>query len=303
MKVAAIDCGTNSIRLLIAHEEDGRLVDHVRLLEIVRLGEGVDQTGSFSDAALERTFAATQKYGGLIQEYGVERIRFCATSASRDVKNREAFISGVTSTLGVVPEVISGEEEAGLSFLGATHDRSDGPFLVVDIGGGSTEFVVGQNAVEAAISVDIGCVRMTERHMSSDPITEGEILAAGNDIDRAIVRALETVPYRSAQRLIAVAGTATTVAAASLGLTQYEPEKIHGAEITLSEVQRINQLMMEMTRSERAALPYMHPGRVDVIAAGSLVLRRVLELTGFDSFVASEHDILDGIAFSLLRDA
>lgn len=301
MKVAAIDCGTNSIRLLIAHEVDGVLVDDHRLMEVVRLGEGVDRTGEFSSAALERTFAAATKYGEIIKREGVDRIRFCATSASRDARNRDLFINGINEILGVTPEVIPGEEEARLSFLGATSGRTDGPFLVVDIGGGSTEFVVGTTSVEAAISVDIGCVRMTERHMSSDPIKQDEIAAATSDIDRAISRAMEVVPVASAHTLIAVAGTATTVAAAALGLTSYQPNRIHGSVISLTDVQKVSDQFLVMNRSQRAALPYMHPGRVDVIAAGSLVLRRILERCNFTSFVASEHDILDGIAASLTR--
>lgn len=301
MKVAAIDCGTNSIRLLVANEENGQIFDLVRLMEVVRLGEGVDRTGEFSQAALDRTFAAARKYAEVINELKVDRIRFCATSASRDARNRELFVDGIHQILGVRPEVIPGEEEANLSFSGATSGRSDGPFLVVDIGGGSTEFVVGQERVEGAISVDIGCVRMTERHMVSDPITQSEIESATVDIDAAITRALNAVPVANAKTLIAVAGTATTVAAAALGLTEYQPERIHGSRISLAQVQAINEKFTDSTRAERAALPYMHPGRVDVIVAGSLVLRRILELGGFDSFIASEHDILDGIAFSLTR--
>lgn len=300
MKVAAIDCGTNSLRLLIAHQEDGRVVDDHRLMEVVRLGEGVDQTGEFAPAALARTFAAARKYGEIIKSEGVERIRFCATSASRDARNRDQFISGIQAILAVTPEVIPGEEEAQLSFIGATAGRKDGPFLVVDIGGGSTEFVVGTHAVESAISMDIGCVRMTERHMSSDPITAEEVGRARANIDAAIEHAQSVVPMQSAHTLIAVAGTATTVAAAALDLTSYQPDTIHGSRISLADVQRISDQFLAMTRSERARLPYMHPGRVDVIAAGSLVLRRVLELGGFDGFIASEHDILDGIIASLL---
>lgn len=303
MKVAAIDCGTNSIRLLIAHDDSGRLIDDVRLLEIVRLGEGIDKTGEFAPEALDRTFAAARKYADVIASHHVDRLRFCATSASRDASNRELFVQGIETILGVTPEIISGEDEAKFSFRGATQGRTDGPFLVVDIGGGSTEFVVGFDHVDAAKSVDIGCVRMTERHMSSDPITESEIAAATSDIDAAIRRGLSAVPYQEAKTLVAVAGTATTVAAAALGLTSYQPDAIHGAEISIEQVRTISRQMLRMTRAERAGLPYMHSGRVDVIAAGSLVLRRVLELGGFGSFIASEHDILDGIAGSLLEDS
>lgn len=301
MKVAAIDCGTNSIRLLIAHQEGSRFVDDVRLMEVVRLGEGVDRTGEFSPAALERTFVAAKRYAEIIEGQSVDRIRFCATSASRDARNRDLFINGIEKILGVRPEVIPGEEEANLSFQGATAGRTDGPFLVVDIGGGSTEFVVGSNKVDGAISVDIGCVRMTERHMSSDPIGEAQTAAAQSDIDAAITRALSAVPVDQAKTLVAVAGTATTVAAAALELDSYQPDRIHGSRIPLERVQEICDFFTHSTRAVRAQLPYMHPGRVDVIAAGSLVLRRVLELGGFDSFIASEHDILDGIAFSLAR--
>lgn len=301
VKIAAIDCGTNSIRLLIAHQVDGVLVDDHRLMEIVRLGEGVDRTGEFSQAALSRTFAATTKYAEIIAQEKVDRIRFCATSASRDANNRQEFVDGIQNILGISPEVIPGEEEARLSFLGATAGRTDGPFLVVDIGGGSTEFVVGQESVQSAISVDIGCVRMTERHMVSDPITPAEIAAATSDIDTAITRAQTVVPFASARTLIAVAGTATTVAAAALNLKSYQPDIIHGSHISLAAVRQISDQFLTMNRSQRAQLPFMHPGRVDVIAAGSLVLRRVLERGGFDAFVASEHDILDGIAASLVE--
>lgn len=301
MKVAAIDCGTNSIRLLVAHREGNSLVDHHRLMEIVRLGEGVDRTGEFAASALERTFAAARKFKEIIKAEQVENIRFCATSASRDARNRDLFLDGIERILGVRPEVISGEEEARLSFKGATADRKDAPFLVVDIGGGSTEFVLGSDEVTGAISVDIGCVRMAERHMSSDPLRSEEVLAATHDVDAAIHRALHVIPATQARTLVAVAGTATTVAAAALGLTSYQPHLIHGSRITLTAVQEISERLIAMRRSERAALPYMHPGRVDVIPAGALVLRRILEIAGFDAFVASEHDILDGIAFSLTQ--
>jgi exopolyphosphatase / guanosine-5'-triphosphate,3'-diphosphate pyrophosphatase len=301
MRVAAIDCGTNSIRLLIADIEGNSFREVTRLMEVVRLGQGVDQTGQFHPDAIARTLAAVDKYAIEIAKRGVQKIRFCATSATRDATNRDLFIEGVFERLGVRPEVISGEEEASLSFIGATKDlpESDGPFLVVDIGGGSTEFVIGTNRVEAAKSVNIGCVRMTERHfVSSDPEL-GEIAAATLDIDEAIAQAAKVVPITTAKTLIAVAGTATTVAAAALKLAEYDRYAIHLSHISADDVHAASKLFFALSRNERAALGYMHPGRVDVISAGSLVLSRIMLATGASEFVASESDILDGMAWSL----
>jgi len=301
MRVAAIDCGTNSIRLLIADIEGNSFREVTRLMEVVRLGQGVDQTGQFHPDAIARTLAAVDKYAVEIAKRGVQKIRFCATSATRDASNRELFIEGVFERLGVRPEVISGEEEASLSFIGATKDlpASDGPFLVVDIGGGSTEFVIGTDHVEAAKSVNIGCVRMTERHfVSSDP-EPGEIAAATQDIDEAIAQAAKVVPITSAKTLIAVAGTATTVAAAALKLSEYDRYAIHLSHISAEDVHAASKMFFALKRDERAALGYMHPGRVDVIPAGSLVLSRIMLATGAKEFVASESDILDGMAWSL----
>ena len=301
MRVAAIDCGTNSIRLLIADIEGNSFREVTRLMEVVRLGQGVDQTGQFHPDAIARTLAAVDKYAAEIAKRGVQKIRFCATSATRDASNRELFIEGVYERLGVRPEVISGEEEASLSFTGATKDlpSSDAPFLVVDIGGGSTEFVIGTDHVAAAKSVNIGCVRMTERHfVSSDP-EPGEIAAATQDIDEAIAQAAKVVPITSAKTLIAVAGTATTVAAAALKLAEYDRYAIHLSHISAEDVHAASKMFFSLKRDERAALGYMHPGRVDVIPAGSLVLSRIMLATGAKEFVASESDILDGMAWSL----
>lgn len=300
-RVAAIDCGTNSIRLLIADVEGGHLRDVVRTMTIVRLGEGIDRTGRFAAAALARTFAATEEFAAQIRAHGVDQVRFCATSASRDAANKEELIEGVFSRLGVAPEIIPGEEEAALSFTGATagFPEESGPFLVVDIGGGSTEFVLGTRSVEAAISVDIGCVRMTERHMHSDPATEAQIAATIADVDAAITRAMLVVPTSRTQRLVAVAGTATTVAAAALDLDAYRPDLIHGSVLSQEQVRGVRDRFLAMTRGERAELPYMHPGRVDVIAAGALVLARIMERLDMPAVTVSEHDILDGIAFAL----
>ena len=292
-KVAAIDCGTNSIRLLIS--EDGREI--VREMEIVKLGEGVDRTKNFSPIAVERTLIALRRFKALIDHHKVERVRFCATSATRDAQNREIFTVPVEAILGVAPEVIVGVEEARLSFLGATSDlpTSYAPFLVVDIGGGSTEFVMGERSVKSAISVDIGCVRMTERHFTNDPPTEQEITSTRLDINRAIDQVEIEVPISSARTLVAVAGTATTVAAAALKLPSYDREAIHGARISAERTFEISNWLLSMNKKERADLGFMHPGRVEVIAAGALVLAEILKRTGAREFVASERDILDGI--------
>jgi exopolyphosphatase/guanosine-5'-triphosphate,3'-diphosphate pyrophosphatase len=292
-KVAAIDCGTNSIRLLIS--EDGREI--VREMEIVKLGEGVDRTKNFSPIAVERTLIALRRFKALIDHHKVERVRFCATSATRDAQNREIFTVPVEAILGVAPEVIVGIEEARLSFLGATSDLpiSDAPFLVVDIGGGSTEFVLGERSVQSAISVDIGCVRMTERHFTNDSPTEQEIASTRLDIDRAIDQVETEVPISSARTLVAVAGTATTVAAAALKLPTYDREAIHGARISAERTFEISNWLLSMNKKERADLGFMHPGRVEVIAAGALVLAEILKRTGVKEFIASERDILDGI--------
>lgn len=301
MRVAAIDCGTNSIRLLIADISDGKLREVERLMEIVRLGQGVDQTGQFHPDAISRTFSAIDKYAAEISRRGVEKIRFCATSATRDATNREIFITGVKSRLGIEPEVISGEEEARLSFLGATKElpASLAPFLVVDIGGGSTEFVFGEREVAAAKSVNIGCVRMSERHFINDPASSSEIEGARSDIQSAIAEAAKFVKISEAKTLIAVAGTATTVAAAALELPIYDRYSIHLSRISADKTHQVSELFLKMTRDQRAALGYMHPGRVDVIGAGSLVLSEIMSATGAKEFVASESDILDGMAWNL----
>jgi exopolyphosphatase/guanosine-5'-triphosphate,3'-diphosphate pyrophosphatase len=311
-RVAAIDCGTNSIRLLIADIDRSsgaaNLTDVVREMRVVRLGQGVDATGELAPEALDRTFAAAADYARLIKERGAERIRFVATSASRDARNRDVFVDGIRDLLGVEPEVISGDEEAALSFAGASSvlPTLDGhQVLVVDLGGGSTEFVLGTAAgVTAAKSVDIGCVRLTERHLRNDPPTAEQIAAAEADVDAAMARAGRDVPLERATAVVGVAGSVTTITAHALRLPGYSPAAIHGAELPIGEVRAAATDLLGMTRARRAALPYMHPGRVDVIGAGGLVWRRILErmgeLTGgrITAATASEHDILDGIALS-----
>ncbi len=300
-RVAAIDCGTNSIRLLIADITGDNFQEITREMEIVRLGQGVDASGKFDPEAIERTLAATKKYAEIIASKGVEKIRFCATSATRDASNRDLFIDGVREILGIEPEVIPGTEEAELSFLGATKGltHTESPYLVVDIGGGSTEFVLGDSEVKYAKSVNIGCVRMSERHLNKAPQDPLAVQKAIQDIDEAIADAAYIVPIKEAKTLIAVAGTATTVAAAALGLSEYDRHAIHLSRIPAAKVIEIAQMFSLMSREEIAALGYMHPGRVDVIAAGSLVLARVMLATGATEFVASESDILDGMAWAL----
>ncbi|MEU5077662.1 MULTISPECIES: Ppx/GppA phosphatase family protein [Streptomyces] len=310
-RVAAVDCGTNSIRLLVADADPatGELTELDRRMTIVRLGQDVDRTGRLAPEALERTFAACREYAGIIKEHGAERIRFVATSASRDAENREEFVRGVLDILGVEPEVITGDQEAEFSFTGATKEltgRTDlaRPYLVVDIGGGSTEFVVGDDRVRAARSVDIGCVRMTERHLVhggevSDPPTGEQIAAIRADVETALDLAERTVPLREARTLVGLAGSVTTVSAIAQELPEYDSARIHHSRISRDRVQEITEWLLRSTHAERAAVPSMHPGRVDVIGAGALVLLAIMERTGAEEVVVSEHDILDGIAWSV----
>lgn len=287
--------------MLIADIEGDNFREVIRTMEIVRLGQGVDQTSEFHPDAIARTLTAVDKIALEIAKRGVQKIRFCATSATRDATNRHLFIDGVRERLGVEPEVISGEEEASLSFTGAIQDLplTDGPFLVVDIGGGSTEFVFGTTHVEFAKSVNIGCVRMTERHFTNDPAHIQEIDKARIDIQEAIAKAAAIVPITQARTLIAVAGTATTVAAAALGLAEYDRYAIHLSRISADKTHEVAKMFLTSTREQRLALGYMHHGRVDVIPAGALVLSEIMKATGATEFVASESDILDGIARSI----
>jgi exopolyphosphatase / guanosine-5'-triphosphate,3'-diphosphate pyrophosphatase len=303
-RVAALDCGTNSLRLLVGDVTGTTLTDIVRRMEIVRLGEGVDRTGRLSDAALGRTFGVLDEYAEIISSLDAARVRMVATSATRDASNRADFVAGVVARLGVEPEVITGSEEAALSFEGATRelrgaDLMESPYLVVDIGGGSTEFGLGDDAgLWTSRSVDIGCVRLTERHLRDDPPTGDQIDAAIDDINAAIDDVATTVEYEQAKTMVGLAGSVTTVVALALGLTAYDPARIHHARVSTADVTEVTYQLLSASRAERAALPVMHPGRVDVIGAGALVLETVLRRCGFDAVVASEHDILDGIAFS-----
>ena len=315
MRVAAVDCGTNAVRLLIAEVTGDRLTDVARRMEVVRLGEGVDRTGRLAPQAVERTRLALLGYAAQIAELGAERVRMVATSASRDASNAGEFRSMVRSVLGVEPEVITGDEEARLSFAGAVNGLdAQAPYLVVDIGGGSTEFVTGTRSgygpvvagrgrrgvsIEAAISMDIGCVRMTERHLGSDPPTTGEIAAAEKDISAAVDTALAAVPGRQAKTLVGLAGSVTTVAGLALNLPEYDARLIHHSRISYDAVAEVTGDLLAATVAQRRKLPVMHPGRADVIGAGALILRVIMQRAGLESVVASEHDILDGIAFAM----
>ena len=309
--VAAIDCGTNSIRLLIARRDEatGTVVDLERRLEMVRLGLGVDRTGRFDPVAVARTLEAARSYRALLAHHGVDvqDLRFVATSATRDASNRADFIDGIHEILGVTPEVISGAEEAALSFRGAVSTIADlpaGPRLVVDIGGGSTELVLGDGIPTHRISLDMGSVRLTERHLVTDPPTTAEIEAATAEIDVLLDGAAAEVPLEQAVSLVGVAGTVTTVTAVASGIQDYRPDVTHGASLTIDEVGETCRTLLAETRAERSLRKVIHPGRIDVIGAGALIwariVARVSEAAGIASARTSEHDILDGIALDLL---
>lgn len=311
-RVAAIDCGTNSIRLLLADvDAAGNLTELDRRMEVVRLGQGVDRTGELAPEALERTLAATRQYAAAIEAAGAQKVRFVATSATRDARNRDAFFDGVRSALGVEVEVISGGEEAQLSFRGATGAVAEahaGPFLVVDLGGGSTELVLGTGSVDASVSMDVGSVRMTERHLHSDPPSAAEIAAARADVRAHLDDAARAVPLAKTATLVGLAGSITTVTAHALGLTEYRRERVNQAELPVQVVLDSCAALVEAPRAERAAMGFLHPGRVDVIAAGALVWSEVITRVAADvaaaggsltSVVTSEYDILDGIALSM----
>jgi exopolyphosphatase/guanosine-5'-triphosphate,3'-diphosphate pyrophosphatase len=296
--VAAIDCGTNTIRLLV-----GALPDIVvRESRIVRLGQGVDATGRLDDEALGRTFAALDDYAATIREHGVTRVRMCATSAVRDASNGEVFVSGVEERLGVAPDILTGQQEAALAFDGAVRNLTGpapDPVLVFDIGGGSTELVLGSRGrVDRAHSMDIGSVRLHERHLAGDPPTAEQVAACVADIDAHLDDA--PVPIGEARTVVGVAGTTLTVAAGVLGLSSYDKSSIDQARLAVDDVRAYVERLVGMTLEERLALPFMSPGRADVIGAGALIVSRVLARTGVPTVVASESDILDGIAWSLV---
>ncbi|RZS61832.1 Ppx/GppA phosphatase [Xylanimonas ulmi] len=311
-RVAAVDCGTNSLRLLVADVgADGSLSEVARRTTIVRLGQGVDRTGELAPDALERTFAVTREYARVLSDAGAQAVRFVATSATRDARNREAFFAGIREAIGVEAEVVSGDEEAQLSFTGATGAVSvahPGPYLVVDLGGGSTELVLGDAAPEAALSMDVGSVRLTERHLHSDPPTAAEVAAARADVRAALDAAAAVVPLGRTTTLVGLAGSVTSITAYALGLRAYDRDAVDGTVLAVDEVLAACDRLLAMTRAERLALGFLQPGRADVIGAGAVIWAEVIgrvrdavaagggELT---HVVTSEHDILDGIALSV----
>jgi len=298
--VAAVDLGTNSIRLLVAVPGEGGPADLARDMVITRIGQGVDRTGRLDPEALERTLRVLERYVRRARALGARRIGVAATSAVRDADNRHGLAGAVERLTGSALRVLSGDEEARLSYLGAVRTlHVEAPVLVMDIGGGSTEFVVGRDDAEAAHSTDMGSVRLTERHVAHDPPTPDELRSLGEEIDRFLSEVEGAVPVREARTFVGVAGTATTVAALALDLDTYDPDLIHGRTISLSEARQVLDRLAAITTAERAALPAMAPGREDVIATGALILVRVMERFGFDRAVVSEHDILDGLALEL----
>ncbi len=311
-RLAGIDCGTNSIRLLIADVGGERLRDVHREMRIVRLGQGVDATGEFAPEAISRTRAALVDYAGLLRLHGAERVRMVATSATRDAANRDVFFAMTAEVLGaVIPgavaEVITGDEEASLSFRGAVGelDSAGAPFVVVDLGGGSTEIVVGTAADEivASYSADIGCVRLTERCLHSDPPAVDEVAAAREVVRERLDVALRAVPVAGARTWVGLAGTMTTLSALAQGLTRYDAAAIHLSRVPFGELLQVCDRLIGMTRAQRAALGPMHEGRVDVIGGGAIVVqelaRELGSRAGISELVVSEHDILDGIVLSI----
>ena len=309
-RVAAIDCGTNSIRLLIADAVNGHLRDVHRELRIVRLGQGVDATGRFAPQALKRTRAALTDYVALLTEHNVDRVRMVATSAARDAVNRDVFFAMTADVLGaaipgLVAEVITGAEEAELSFRGAVDEMNsaDAPFVVVDLGGGSTEIVLGEDVVLASFSADIGCVRLTERCLHSDPPTAQEVANAREVVRERLGVALQAVPVDGARTWVGVAGTMTTLAALAQNMKTYDSAAIHLSRVSSEKLLDVCERLIRMTRAQRAALGPMHEGRVDVIGAGAIIVEELAQVmhndAGIDDLVVSEHDILDGIALSI----
>ncbi|MCI1935351.1 MAG: Ppx/GppA family phosphatase [Bifidobacteriaceae bacterium] len=346
VRVAGIDCGTNSIRLMIADvSETGMTVVVPKTMEVVRLGQDIDRTHRFAPDALERTFAAARKFAETIDSHHVDAIRFVATSATRDASNREFFENEIEHILSVRPEVVSGTTEARLSFLGATEAtrtagavavRATGtgipaaqrtvaaratelyrpPYLVVDLGGGSTELVMGggsdtPDTVSASISMNIGSVRMSERHLHADPPTNSQIREAVSDIDEHLTQALSSVPLHKTATLIGVSGTVTTMSLLALGETEYSREKVDGAVVGFDAAQQVCERIAHMPRSVMAQMPLIHPGRRDVIAGGALVWSRILKKLSeqvtadgriIDSYIASERGLLDGLVLDRGRE-
>jgi exopolyphosphatase/guanosine-5'-triphosphate,3'-diphosphate pyrophosphatase len=303
VRLAAVDVGTNSTRLLVADVEGDRILGQLdREMVITRLGRGVDRTRRFDPASLRRTLAVLGDYAERCRRFGVEATRVVATSATRDAVNREEFLGGVRERFGVDAEVLSGDPEAAPSYLGAIHDlQGEERTLVVDIGGGSTEFIIGNHDPEAMVSIDIGCVRLFERHLASDPPAPGEVAALRADVREHLGKVFEVIDPSTARSVVGVAGTVTTIAAIALGLDVYDPERIHHAVVDAAGIHETAERLVAMTIAERAALPVMAKGREDVIAAGGLVMDEICATFGFERMIASESDILDGVLLGLSR--
>jgi exopolyphosphatase/guanosine-5'-triphosphate,3'-diphosphate pyrophosphatase len=320
VRLAAVDVGTNSTRLLVADVAGGVMVaEHARELEITRLGKGVDRHGRFDPAALARTLEVLAGHADTCRRLGVARLRVVATSATRDAANRQVLLDGVRDLLGVEAEVLTGQAEAAAAYRGATAgglwgDRADAvevpglgggqPTLVVDIGGGSTELILGDGATATAtVSLDIGCVRLFERHLHSDPPAAGELAALRADVAAQLDRVADVLDPAAARRVVGVAGTVTTVTAMALGLEAYDPRPIHRATVDASEIAAAAGKLAAMTVAERAALPFMARGREDVIAAGALLLDELVRRFNLPQVIASEADILDGVLLGLAAGA
>jgi len=301
-RLAALDVGTNSTRLLVADVADGAVVAELtREMVITRLGKGVDRTGRFDPAALARTLEVLAGYAETCRRLGVERRRLVATSATRDAADRQLFLDGVRDLLGVEAEVLTGRAEAAAAYRGATADlEGDQATLVVDIGGGSTELILGDGgAARAMVSLDIGCVRLFERHLHSDPPAAAEVAALRADVAAHLARVAGVLDPAAAERVVGVAGTVTTVTAIALGLDTYDPRRIHRATLDASDITATAGKLAAMTVAERAALPVMAKGREDVIAAGALLLDQLVETFQIRRVIASETDILDGVLLGL----
>jgi len=303
--VAAIDCGTNSTRLLIARGDDGRVETLERQATITRLGAGVDATGALDPAAVARTLEVLGRYRAVMEDHGVDRVRISATSAARDAANREELFGAATEVMGIRPELLSGDEEARLSFVGATAelDPAHGPFLVVDIGGGSTEFAVGPGggAPEGATSVDIGCVRLTEQYLHRDPPAPEELAAAISVAEAYLDDVVREVPAsREASLMVGLAGTVTTVAAVELGLARYDRDRIHHFRLTRAAAEDVFRTLATEARADRIHNPGLEEARADVIVGGCCVLVAVLRYFELAECLVSEADILDGMAAGLL---
>ncbi|HKH07084.1 MAG TPA: Ppx/GppA phosphatase family protein [Acidimicrobiales bacterium] len=302
MTIAAIDLGTNSTRLLVADRRpDGTLDTLDRRNTITRLGQGVGATGRLAPEAIERNLATLEAYRVEMDRLGVDTVRVAATSAARDAANRDAFFDAVEKVVGARPELLSGEEEGRLSFLGATGelDPAQGPFLVVDIGGGSTEFIVGTSEVEGVMSIDVGCVRLTEKYMEHDPPLPEELTACISLTDAYLEDVIREVPGAAeARTLVGLAGTVTTIAAVEMGLATYDRDRIHHFVLTHEAAEDVFRTLATEARADRIHNPGLEEARADVIVAGCCVLVAVFRRFGFDEMVVSESDILDGLALT-----